>query len=162
MEGMETDSQKIQRIKEMALTSDVQQLQSFPGMLNFMQLYISHLWHHTAPHRELLKKNQGFYWDGNTNTVFLKLKTLSPRLTVPHCSTTRDALTRLFSVWQRVEIPFDLCMDHIAFTDIRLAQVYKETTSFHVLSTFYRLIYSWWSSTHRQALSNPHILGHGR
>ena len=52
----------------------VWQLQSFLGMLNFIQSYIPHLWHLTAPLQEVLKKNQVFYWDDNTSTAFKKHK----------------------------------------------------------------------------------------
>ena len=39
-----------------------------------MQPYIPHLSHHIAPLRELLKKNQVFYWDDNVTTTLHKLK----------------------------------------------------------------------------------------
>ena len=55
-EGMQTNPEKIQGIREM-VPSDVQQLQSFLGMLHIMQPYIPHLSHHVSPLRELLRIN---------------------------------------------------------------------------------------------------------
>ena len=60
----------------MPYIADSQQLQSFLGMITFMQPYISHLTHHMAPVWEFLKKNQIFYWVSNTNTAFQKLNSL--------------------------------------------------------------------------------------
>ena len=57
-DAMKPDPMKIQGIIKMPLPTDVQQLQSFLGMINFMQPYIH------IPH--LFGKT--FYWDSNTNT----------------------------------------------------------------------------------------------
>ena len=63
---------------------DVQQLQSFLGMINFVQLYIPHLSNHIVSLRELLKKNQVFYWNDNTNTTFQMLKTFMSKALSTH------------------------------------------------------------------------------
>ena len=41
-----------------------------------MQPCIPHFSYHMEPLRELLKKNQVFYLDGNTNAAYQKLETL--------------------------------------------------------------------------------------
>ena len=53
-----------------------------------------------------------------------------------------EILTRLSSIGQIGEIPLDLCVDHILFTDMRLAQVQKDIKSYLMFSTFYRLMHS--------------------
>ena len=63
---------------------------------------------------------------------------------------------RLSSICQRDEIPFDLCVDHIAFSNIRLAQVHKETKSYSVLSIVYRIMHSRSSAAHRQEPRTTH------
>ena len=61
-----------------------------------------------------------------------------------------NVLSRLSSVKQRYEIPLELHVDYIAFSDCRLAQLHKETKSCPVLSTVYRLMHNWWPATCRQ------------
>ena len=57
-----------------ASSSDVQ-LQSFLGMINFMQAFVSHISHHTTLLRDLLKKNV-LAWDEALNQAFQWLKAL--------------------------------------------------------------------------------------
>ena len=54
----------------------------------------------------------------------------------------QDALSKLSNIRQRDEIPLDLWVDHIAFSDTNLAQVCKETKSCQLLSTVYRLTHN--------------------
>ena len=48
-EGIKPASEKIQKITEIPFSENMQQHQSFLSMINFMQPFISHLSHHTAP-----------------------------------------------------------------------------------------------------------------
>ena len=56
-DGVEPDPRKIQGIEEMKA-----QLQSFLGMVTYMENFIPHLSHHTEPLKQLLKKDVTFYW----------------------------------------------------------------------------------------------------
>ena len=88
-EGMKPNPEKIWGITEM-LHWDVQHLQSFLGMLAFMQPYIPPMTHHTAPFWELLKKIKDF--TGMTTQIIYSRswKHSSPRLTATTCSTTKE------------------------------------------------------------------------
>ena len=61
-----------------------------------------------------------------------------------------DTLFRLSSIRQRDEIPLNLHVDHITFSDGRLALVCKETENCLVLHIVYRLTQNRWPATHRQ------------
>ena len=78
------------KIENEILPSGVQDLQSFIGMINLIQPYILQLLHHTAPFRELLKKNQVCYWEDNMNTAFQKPTTLIIRITAIPYNATRE------------------------------------------------------------------------
>lgn len=53
-----------------------QELQSFLGTVNYLQTFIPHLSHHTEPLRALLKKENCFAWDANSNNSFQRIKSL--------------------------------------------------------------------------------------
>ena len=74
--GVEPDPVKIQGIVDMNAPKNVKELQSFLGMVNFMQPFIPHLSHHSKPLRELLKKENQFSWDQQQNSSFQTIKSL--------------------------------------------------------------------------------------
>ena len=53
-----------------------QELQPFLGAVNYLQTFIPHLSSNTEPLQALLKKENCFAWDENSNTCFQKIKTL--------------------------------------------------------------------------------------
>ena len=53
-----------------------QELQSFLGVVNYLQAFVPHLSHHTEPLRILLKKENTFAWNQNANDSFQKIKGL--------------------------------------------------------------------------------------
>ena len=53
-----------------------QELQSFLGAMNYLQMFIPHLSHHTEPLWVLLKKENTFAWDQNANGSFQRIKGL--------------------------------------------------------------------------------------
>ena len=61
-----------------------------------------------------------------------------------------DGLSRLSSIRQRDESPLKLHVDHIAFSDTRLAKVHKETDSWSVLPIVYGYLQNRWTATCRQ------------
>ena len=73
-EGYSPDLEKIQGISKMAPPQTKQELQSFLGALNYLQMFILHLSSNTEPLWALLKKENCFAWDENTNTCFQKIK----------------------------------------------------------------------------------------
>ena len=68
------DTTKANGIAEMLPPTNFQQLQSFLGMINFMQPFISHMSHHKTPWRELLKKGKTLTWDEVLNQAFKWLR----------------------------------------------------------------------------------------
>ena len=73
-EGYSPDPEKIQGITEMTPPQTKQELQSFLGAVNYLQTFIPHLSLNTEPLHALLKKENCFTWDENTNTCFQKIK----------------------------------------------------------------------------------------
>ena len=73
-EGYSPDPEKIQGISEMTPPQMKQELQSFLGAINYLQTFVPHLSSNTEPLRALLKKENCFTWDENTNTCFQKIK----------------------------------------------------------------------------------------
>ena len=73
-EGYSPDPEKIQGISEMTPPQMKQELQSFLGAVNYLQTFVPHLSLNTEPLRALLKKENCFAWDENTNTRFQKIK----------------------------------------------------------------------------------------
>ena len=53
-----------------------QELQSFLGVVNYLQTFMLHLSHHTEPLQVLLKKENTFAWDQNENDSFQRIKGL--------------------------------------------------------------------------------------
>ena len=73
-EGYSPDLEKIQGITEMTPPQTKQELQSFLGAVNYLQMFLPHLSSNTKPLCALLKKENCFAWDENTNTCFQKIK----------------------------------------------------------------------------------------
>ena len=73
-EGYSPDPEKIQGISEMTPPQIKQELQSFLGAVNYLQTFVPHLSSNTEPLWALLKKENCFAWDENTNTCFQKIK----------------------------------------------------------------------------------------
>ena len=73
-EGYSPDPEKIQGISEMTPPQMKQELQSFLGAVNYLQTFVPHLSSNTEPLWALLKKENCFAWDENTNTCFQKIK----------------------------------------------------------------------------------------
>ena len=73
-EGYSPDPEKIQGISKMTPPQMKQELQSFLGAVNYLQMFIPHLSLNTEPLQALLKKENSFTWDKNTNTCFQKIK----------------------------------------------------------------------------------------
>ena len=74
--GYSLDPGKIQGITNMPAPQTKQELQSFLGVVNYLQTFVPHLSHHTEPLRILLKKENLFTWDQNANDSFQKIKGL--------------------------------------------------------------------------------------
>ena len=73
-EGYYPDLEKIQGISEMTPPQMKQELQSFLGAVNYLQMFVPHLSLNTEPLWAFLKKENCFTWDKNTNTCFQKIK----------------------------------------------------------------------------------------
>ena len=73
-EGYSPDPEKIQGISEMTPPQTKQELQSFLGAVNYLLMFVPHLSSNTEPLQALLKKENCFAWDENTNMCFQKIK----------------------------------------------------------------------------------------
>ena len=73
-EGYSPDPEKIQSISEMTPPQMKQELQLFLSAVNYLQTFVPHLSSNTEPLQALLKKENCFAWDKNTNMCFQKIK----------------------------------------------------------------------------------------
>ena len=73
-EGYSPDPEKFQGISKMTPPQTKQELQSFLGAVNYLQMFVPHLSSNTEALWALPKKENCFTWDENTNTCFQKIK----------------------------------------------------------------------------------------
>ena len=78
--GYSPDPGKIQGISDMPAPQTKQELQSFLGAMNYLQMFVPHLSHHTEPLWVLLKKENVFAWHQNVNDSFQRIKGLLKNL----------------------------------------------------------------------------------
>ena len=76
VKGYSPDLAKIQGIIEMTPPQMKQELQSFLEAVNYLQTFMPHLSHHTEQLRAILKKENSFAWDENSNNSFQKIKSI--------------------------------------------------------------------------------------
>ena len=60
----------------MSAPTEKQQLQSFLGMVNYMDTFIPDLSHHMEPLRVMLKKDNVFHWEEQQTRSFQQIKSL--------------------------------------------------------------------------------------
>ena len=75
-EGIKIDPSKIEAITKAPLPRSVNELQRFLGVINYLGKFIPNLTEHTAPLRNLLKKNVFFKLQKHQLNVIENLKTL--------------------------------------------------------------------------------------
>ena len=74
--GYSPDPVKIQGIRKMTPPQTKQELQSFLGVVNYLQTFVPHLSHHTELLWAILKKENSLAWDENSNNSFQTIKSL--------------------------------------------------------------------------------------
>ena len=72
--GIEADPDKVREIRDWEPPHDVQSLQSFFGMLNFVGKFIPNMATRTSAMRSLLRKGSIWLWDENHEVEFLDMK----------------------------------------------------------------------------------------
>ena len=75
-DGIKPDPGKVEDIHSIPSPNNKQQLQEFLGIATYMGPFIPNLSHHTAPLREILKKDAEFEWSANQQSAFNKIKEL--------------------------------------------------------------------------------------
>jgi hypothetical protein len=73
-EGIKSDPDKIESIRDMDAPQNVGDVRRFLGMVNQLGKFINHLAEKTKPIRDLLSKNNQFLWGPAQQEVFEKLK----------------------------------------------------------------------------------------
>ena len=74
--GYSPNPGKIQGITDMSTPQTKQELQSFLGAVNYLQMFVPYLSHHTEKLWVLLKKDNTFAWDKNANSSFQQIKVM--------------------------------------------------------------------------------------
>ena len=72
--GYKLDPKKVHAITEMKLTKNLQDLQSFPGLVDYLNQFSPALANLTAPLRALCKKNTLFTWESSQQAAFDAIK----------------------------------------------------------------------------------------
>lgn len=72
--GVRVDPEKVKPILSMPHPSNVSELKSFLGMVNFYGKFIKNLSHHISPLYELLKKGKHWKWTFTHSQIFQKIK----------------------------------------------------------------------------------------
>ena len=73
-EGISTDSQKIEAIRNLPTPKNVAELSSFPSMINYVSKFAKHLANKTKPLRELLNKKNKWHWGQSQEHAFREIK----------------------------------------------------------------------------------------
>ena len=75
-EGIKADPEKVKAIVEMSAPKNVNELQRFMGMINYVGKFLPNLAEIAAPLRSLLKKENEFVFQSPQSEAFEKLKTM--------------------------------------------------------------------------------------
>jgi transposase InsO family protein len=75
-DGVRPDPAKVQAIDDIAIPTNVTELQSFLGMITYLSTYIPNLSSHTTPLRQLLHKDSEFQWHHEHQDAFEKIKNI--------------------------------------------------------------------------------------
>ena len=74
--GVHPDPEKVQAIVSLSVPTDVKELQSFLGMITYLAPFVPQLSEHTAPLRQLLKKDSEYQWHPEHQQAFANIKNL--------------------------------------------------------------------------------------
>ena len=75
-EGIHAVEEKVKQIENLPAPTDVSQLRSYLGLLNYYRKYIPNLAHEIAPLTELLKSDRKFVWSEEAERAFKRSKEL--------------------------------------------------------------------------------------
>ena len=75
-DGMKPDPNKVWAIKEMSSPKDKKSLQSFLSMVTYLSPYLEQISDHTAPLRELIRKDAHYVWTDEHTKAFNTIKDL--------------------------------------------------------------------------------------
>lgn len=75
-QGVHAVEEKVRQIENLPRPTDVSQLRSYLGLLNYYRKYIPNLAHEIAPLTELLKSDRKYVWSEETERAFKRSKEL--------------------------------------------------------------------------------------
>ena len=137
---MHPDPKQVQGITEMTAPIDKQQLQSFLGMVNYMETFIPNLSHHMEPLRAMLKKDNVFHWEEQQTWSFQKIKALIAKanetplrcynrtlpVTVQADASLRDLGARLLQKHNGEDQPIAFASKSLTDAETRYANIERE------------------------------------
>lgn len=132
--GMCPDPRKVSAICQLESPKNVSDLKRFLGMVNYLGTYIDNLSDKTTSLRQLLKKNNSFYWDTAHQREFDSLKEIiskTPVLTYfdPSCPLTLSVDSSQFAVGAVIlqnKKPIAYASRSLTDCQSRYAQIEKE------------------------------------
>ena len=75
-QGLRQDPEKLQKIRDYKRPRNIQQLQSFLGLMNFFSRFCDNYARETYPLYQLLRKNVKFQWTPELDKAFEKVKNM--------------------------------------------------------------------------------------
>jgi len=80
-QGIAPDPERVKSVVELKIPQNTKQLQSFLGMVNYLQIFIPNMSELIEPLRGLLRKDVVWSWSINCDSAFNKLKNVLTELT---------------------------------------------------------------------------------
>lgn len=92
-QGIAPDPERVKSVVELKIPQNTKQLQSFLGMVNYLQIFIPNMSEVIEPLRGLLRKDVVWSWSMNCDSAFNKLKNILTELTTLSNYNTNDNFT---------------------------------------------------------------------
>lgn len=149
-DGIKPDPEKVRAVKSMKAPTNVKELRTFLGFIQYLAKFIPNLSEVSAPLRELLVLNVAWFWEEPQEESFKKLKQLASQTPVLGFYNPQEEITLqvdasskgLGAVLSQKEKPIAYASRALTGSQQRYAQIEKETLAVaYGLKKFHQYIY---------------------
>ena len=92
-EGLQTDPQKIEATKDYPIPQSLEELRRFPGMVNYLARYLSHLTEAIHPLQNLLMKDVPWTWSDSQAIQNQQIASYRPIVLTSHAGKIMEKIT---------------------------------------------------------------------